>query len=677
MLKSLGKMERSRNLIIVGFAVLMAVSLVIFYAPGRNSAALSATGTEVVARVAGDEITLSELTTAKENKQRQFQSYGSQFNLEQMGYTDSRILDELIQARITAQEAARLNLGASDEEVADYIRKEFRDQSGQFIGFDKYKERVVSAYGDIERFERGIRDQLASQKLYAFVTAGVRVSEDEVLSDYQRQNVKFDLVYVPVTPDKLAEKIQPTDEEVSAYFNQHKTEYQIFEAQKKIRYLFIDQAKVGEKLNISDADLKTEYDSLKPENKEAGNRVQQIVLKVARPDLDAAVKAKADDLAAQARGTTGTMSEKDFGDLARGHSEDPATAKNGGVLPNFVKKDASKPTDPLQHIFETEVGGISGPFKSPSGNAYYIFRRGESVAKTFEQAKPEILASLRNRRAYAAAAELASRAADRLKQDKDFQKIAKEFAPLANMNPADMVKETPYVATGDDIPGIGSSQQFEQAIAPLNNAQDVGDRISIKGGFAVPMLVDKKDPRVPDLAEVKDKVVTAVKRERAKSQVEETARNLATSAGSAADLKAAAAKLGLEAKDEGAYKLGMPLGEAGTSPAADEAIYGLKEGELTKTPVKVGDNWVVIGATKRTEADRAEFDKNRDQLIETATSTRRSQVFGDYISAVKKRMEGEGKIYVDDQLLEQLQEDKPEVTTPTQPRRAPRNVPAG
>jgi peptidyl-prolyl cis-trans isomerase D len=347
------------------------------------------------------------------------------------------------------------------------------------------------------------------------------------------------------------------------------------------------------------------------------------------------------------------------------------------VLPNFVKKDASKPTDPLQHIFETEVGGISGPFKSPSGNAYYIFRRGESVAKTFEQAKPEILASLRNRRAYAAAAELASRAADRLKQDKDFQKIAKEFAPLANMNPADMVKETPYVATGDDIPGIGSSQQFEQAIAPLNNAQDVGDRISIKGGFAVPMLVDKKDPRVPDLAEVKDKVVTAVKRERAKSQVEETARNLATSAGSAADLKAAAAKLGLEAKDEGAYKLGMPLGEAGTSPAADEAIYGLKEGELTKTPVKVGDNWVVIGATKRTEADRAEFDKNRDQLIETATSTRRSQVFGDYISAVKKRMEGEGKIYVDDQLLEQLQEDKPEVTTPTQPRRAPRNVPAG
>jgi peptidyl-prolyl cis-trans isomerase D len=670
MLKSLGKMERSRNLIIVGFAILMAVSLVIFYAPGRNGQALSATGTEVVAKVSGDEITVGELNTRKQSKLREIQNYGAQFNLQQLGYTDRRLLDEIIGSKITAQEAVRLNLGASDEEVADFIRREFRDQSGAFIGFDKYKERVVSAYGDIERFERGIREQIASQKLFAFVTAGVHVSDEEVQRDYLRQNVKFDVVYVAVTPDKLAEKLQTTDEEERAYFEQHKTDYRIFEPQKKVRYLFIDQAKMGEKLNIPDADLKTEYDSLTPDNKAAGNRVQQIVLKVARPDLDATVKAKAEELATQARGQTGTMPEKEFGDLAKGHSEDPATAKNGGLLPAFVKKDPNKPNDPLQRIFETEVGGISGPIKS--GNAYYIYRRGDSVAKTFEQAKPELIVSLRNRRAYAAAAELASRAADRLKQDKDFQKVAKEFAAQANMNPADMVKETPYIVTGDDVPGIGSSQQFEQAIEPLNNPQDVGDRTSVKGGFAVPMLVDKKDPRLPEFDEVKDKVVKALKQEKAKAQLEEIARNLANSTASAADLKAAAVKLGLEAKDEGAYKLGMPLGEAGTSPAADEALYALKEGEITKTPVKVGDTWVVMGATKRTEADLTEFNKNRDRLVEQATDTRRNQVFGDYIAAAKTRMQGEGKIYVNEALLAQLEEDQPEVTTPQMPRRAPR-----
>jgi hypothetical protein len=41
-------------------------------------------------------------------------------------------------------------------------------------------------------------------------------------------------------------------------------------------------------------------------------------------------------------------------------------------------------------------------------------RRGESVPKTFEEAKQELLVSLRNRRGYAVAAKLAERAQSRL-----------------------------------------------------------------------------------------------------------------------------------------------------------------------------------------------------------------------------------------------------------------------
>lgn len=676
MLKSLGRMERSRNLIIVGFAILMAISLVLFYGPTRNSDGLAAMGTDVIARVDDDEITVAELSTMKESKLREIQSYGGQFSLEQFGYTDRSLLNQLIGGRISAQEAARLNLGATDEEVADYIRREFRDQAGKFIGFDKYKERVVGAYGDIERFERGIRDDLAVKKLFAFVTAGVHVSDEEVQRDYMRQNVKFDLLYVAVTPAKLAEKIQPTDEEARTYFEQHKTNYRYFEPRKKIRYLYIDQEKAGQKLNIPEADLRKEYDSLPIDKKEAGNRVQQIVLKIARPDLEETVKTKANELAAQARGTTGTMPEKEFGDLAKGQSEDPATAKNGGFLPGFVRKDASKPNEPLQRTFETEVGGISGPIKT--GNAYYIYRRGDAVPKTFEEAKAGILVSMRNSRGYAAAEELAARATERLRQEKDFQKVAQEFAAQANMNPADMVRETPYVVPGDDVPQIGANQEFEKAIEPLNNPQDVGERTRITGGVAIPMLVDKKEPGLPEFDEVKEKVFAAVKQERAKAQVEEIARNLSNSATSTADLKAAAEKLGLEVLPELAYKLGMPLGEAGTSPGADEAIYALKEGEITRSPVKVADSWVIVGATKRTEADLTEFNKNRTRAIEQATEKRRNQVFGDYIAGVKTRLQSEGKIYVDEELLTKLEEDQPEMANPTLPRQQqqqPINIP--
>ena len=37
MLKQLGRLERTRNIVILGFAILMAVSLIVFYAPGRSA----------------------------------------------------------------------------------------------------------------------------------------------------------------------------------------------------------------------------------------------------------------------------------------------------------------------------------------------------------------------------------------------------------------------------------------------------------------------------------------------------------------------------------------------------------------------------------------------------------------------------------------------------------------
>src|SRR5213075_1388572 len=122
--------------------------------------------------------------------------------------------------------------------------------------------------------------------------------------------------------------------------------------QKKIRYVFINQDKSGEKVQISDKELHDEYDQLKPEFKQAGVKVQQIVLKVAREDLDASVKAKADGLLAKARGAGETTTETAFADLAKGNSEDPATAKAGGWVNGIVKKNPNKPDDPYQSVLD-------------------------------------------------------------------------------------------------------------------------------------------------------------------------------------------------------------------------------------------------------------------------------------------------------------------------------------
>ena len=662
MLKQLGRLERTRSIVIIGFAVVMAFSLVVFYAPGRSAVnADPFKNTEALAKVGSDTVTVADLAQLREGYQ---QMLGGQMNLAALG-GNKRFLDGLIRDRVIAQEAARLGLAASDAEVAEKIRKQFSDASGQFVGIDRYKESVTARYGDIEKFERTIRDSIAQDKLKAFVTASVNVSNDEVEEAYKRENTKFDLHYAVVDTAKLAEKIQPTDDELRSYFEQHKTEYRILEPQKKIRYLFIEQEKAGAKLAIGDKELREEYERLSPDAKQAGVKVQQILLKVARQDLDAHVEQKTKDLIVKLRGTTGTATEEAFAEVARGNSEDPATARNGGFLARPVKKNPNKPDALYDRVLDMQPGEVSDVPIKYAGH-YYILRRGESVPRAFEEMKGELLISLRNRRGYAEAAKIADRAQARLKELKDPQKVAQELAGEANMRPADMVKETPYIKPGDDVPGIGNNQQFEAAIAPLENANDVGERTGVRNGFAIPMLVDKKEPRIPDFEEVRTKIIQVVKDQRAKEQLDQKAREIGANAKTPSEVKSTAEANGLEVGSDEDYKLGGVLGKAGTSPALDEAIYSLQSGQVTTTPIKVGENWVIVGVNKRIDADLAEFAGQRDQLTNSLLSERQNQVFEDYISTVQDRMKREGKIKIYSDVLARMEESEP-VIAPSRP----------
>ena len=125
---------------------------------------------------------------------------------------------------------------------------------------------------------------------------------------------------------------------------------------------------------------------------------------------------------------------------------------------------------------------------------------------------------------------------------------------------------------------------------------------------------------------------------------------------------------------EEAFRNGRSIEKLGSNPALDEAVMGLKEGEVWKTPIKVGDTWVIVGVTRRKEADLAEFAKQRDQLTETALRDRQDQVYEDYVTAAIDRMKKAGKIKIYDEVFNSIEEDEPEIA-PQPSRRIP--IPTG
>src|ERR1044071_5931424 len=137
MLKQLSKFKRTSKVLILGFVALMAISLVLFFRPGGGSSAVEPSkSSEVVSTVGGEDITLGEFATQKQNLQMQFSQFGGQISLTRMGYTDDKILDGLIQKKIALLEARRLGLEASSTEVSQRILKMFSDASGKPTIFD-------------------------------------------------------------------------------------------------------------------------------------------------------------------------------------------------------------------------------------------------------------------------------------------------------------------------------------------------------------------------------------------------------------------------------------------------------------------------------------------------------------------------------------------------------------
>ena len=144
-----------------------------------------------------------------------------------------------------------------------------------------------------------------------------------------------------------------------------------------------------------------------------------------------------------------------------------------------------------------QVGDVSDIPIRYLGN-WYILRRGESVPKTFAEAKPEMLVSLRNSK-YGEAFQLAQKAKKRLQETKDPQKVAQEWRREANMTPAEMVRETAFVKARRRRARDRVNQQFEQALRTVKQSERRRRRDRYQRRFCDSDAGEKKEPRIPDL----------------------------------------------------------------------------------------------------------------------------------------------------------------------------------
>src|SRR5260370_1313674 len=180
--------------------------------------------------------------------------------------------------------------------------------------------RVLGHQLDHERAQlcgQGERQRSVGQRSQAVLSAAARAGR----APSQRLRQQRELAWVAFSADKYANQATPDDAAVKTYYDAHKSAYMTPET-VDLRYLEISLSQLASKVSVDDAQLKTYYDEQKvktPERFTAAEqrRVSHILLPVANPKDDAAVKAKAEGVVKRAQ------SGEDVAALAKQFSQDP------------------------------------------------------------------------------------------------------------------------------------------------------------------------------------------------------------------------------------------------------------------------------------------------------------------------------------------------------------------
>lgn len=324
--------------IIVG---LIVVSFALF---GLGSY-LSGASKVVAASVNGVEISGTDLTRAYQNYQERLRKmFGEQYSPEMFDTT--RVKTEVLQGLIT-QEVMNQMLGeegylASQAQILETIKKYEAFQEGGKFSASRYKEVLSSQGMNGEAFENDISRDIATQQVRSAISTSTFLTEKEKKHLAALQNQKREIGYFDVAVQPYRKLINVSDEDIKSYYEKN-TQLYLTDEKVQIEYIELNMDDVAAQQEVTDEIVKQHYES-SPENYMASD--------------DVTAKIKIETLRKK------IQQGEDFAILAKKHSQDKGSAKQGGDL-GYLTRGIEETFDNV--VFAMKKGEVSQVIKSKSG----------------------------------------------------------------------------------------------------------------------------------------------------------------------------------------------------------------------------------------------------------------------------------------------------------------------
>jgi peptidyl-prolyl cis-trans isomerase D len=640
MLKSIQQRDLDRNrwvkVTMIVLLVLISVSMVITLVPGLVGGSTT-NSPDTVASVGGQDISLLDV-------QRHLNMVLHGQNVPEMlkGLYAKQVLDQMIFSRALELEAQRLGLSVTPQEESDRIKQLLPAAwEGGAWTKDRYVAEVQNRTGmSVPEFESFLRDDMLMEKFRLLVTSSISVTPAEIENEFRRRNEKVQIEYALVKPTELASSIQPTDAELSAYYNKNASRYQVPE-KRSARYALLDLAKLRESTQVSDDDLRAYYnahiDQYKVENRA---HVEHILFKtIGKTDAEIAeIRQKAEDVLKKAK------SGANFEDLAKKYSEDDATKPKGGDLGWIVEKQTVPEFE--QAAFSVPKGSVSDLVKTQYGfHIIKVLDRETAHTKPFEEVRSTIVPILTDQKAAEQANNISTQMASAVRQSnrQSLDDLARKF----NLKLGD----TPPASVTDAIGELGNSPELHQILFQLRPGE-LSQPLQIPQGFVILTPKDIQPAHQGTLAEVRNKVLADYQQEKSIELARTKAQELAKRVQSGESFDQAAKALSLTAVTPEAFARNGSVPDLGAAKLL-QASFGMSVGQVSQ-PTQVAGNWLVYRVLGHQPANPADFAGQSDQIKQQLLQAKQTAAFEAFRTALEDRLKKEGKLTINADVMKRL-----------------------
>ncbi|MET4329409.1 peptidyl-prolyl cis-trans isomerase D [Bradyrhizobium sp. i1.15.2] len=444
-------------------------------------------GQSTVAKVGGTEISLNEFRQIYTDRLQQIsRQFGRPLSPEQARAfgLDRQVLQQTIAEAALDEEARRLGLGQSDDQIRQLIMNDpnFKGVGGNFDP-NRFQS-VIRNFGYTEqRYVSEQRKVSLRRQITGTIGAGIEPPKAmlDVLTRFQNEQRAIEFVRLDAAQAGTIDA--PSPEALAAYFEDHKVQFRAPEY-RKIAFVVVSPEEIGKWSEVSDEDAKKAFEQRKdrlgtPEKRQ----IQQIVFPNA-----------AEAQAARERLTSGTS----FEDLGKERGLSASDVDLGLVTKSSL--------DPAvgDAVFALPAGEISQPIQGRLGTSIVKVEKIEpGVEANYASVAADIKREIATERARVKVADLRDKMEDERGGGASVIDAAQKLGLTAVT--IDAVDRSGRAPSGQPVSGI--PQGLDVVSQAFNT--DVGvdnDSISFKGGYVWYDVLAITPSRDRNLDEVRDQV---------------------------------------------------------------------------------------------------------------------------------------------------------------------------